>query len=119
MNKDDTIRMAREAGFICLFPDEAVNGIGTIYNYNSGDEEITEMMERFAALVAARERVETERLMAGHALIREIDVRHQARIAEREECARLCELFAKNECNSDFKAIFVECAAAIRSRGDE
>ena len=53
MNRDDIIRMAREAGFICLFPDEAVNGIGTIYNYNSGDEEITEMMQRFAALVAA------------------------------------------------------------------
>ena len=53
MERDDIIRMAREAGFICLFPDEAVNGIGTIYNYNSGDEEITEMMERFAALLAA------------------------------------------------------------------
>ena len=52
MNRNDIIRMAREAGFICLFPDEAVNGIGTIYNYNSGHEEITEMMERFAALVA-------------------------------------------------------------------
>ena len=58
MERDDIIRMAREAGFICLFPDEAVNGIGTIYNYNSGDEEITEMMERFAALVAAYEREE-------------------------------------------------------------
>ena len=56
MEREDIIRMAREAGFICLFPDEAVNGIGTIYNYNSGDEEITEMMERFAALVAAHER---------------------------------------------------------------
>ena len=99
MTRDDIIRLAREAG------------IGPVYGNDS--------IERFAALVAARERVETERLMAGHALIREIDVRHQATIAEREECARLCESFAKDECNSDFKAIFVECAAAIRSRGDE
>ena len=51
MNRDDIIRMSQEAGFICLFPDEAVNGIGTIYD--SGDEEITETVKRFAALVAA------------------------------------------------------------------
>lgn len=103
MNRVDILRMAREAGFReYLIPDS-----------------LSAELERFVALVASHERTETQRFMAGHALIREIDARHQATIAEREECARLCESFAKDECNSDFKAIFVECAAAIRSRGDE
>jgi hypothetical protein len=87
MNRDDILRMAREAGFICLFPDEAVNGIGTIYD--SGDEEITEMMERFAALVAA---------------------------AEREACAQMCDVLAWN---AEYGSEEIKIAAlAIRERGE-
>ena len=47
VNRDDIIRMAREAGF-SIFKDEEVWGCC--------DSFITEQLERFAALVAASER---------------------------------------------------------------
>jgi hypothetical protein len=53
MNRDDIISMAREAGFSTLLPSEHVNGAGGVY---CGDDEISEMLERFAELVAAVER---------------------------------------------------------------
>ena len=62
MTRDDIIRMAREAGFICLLPDEgAVPGHAGIW---SDDENVLPQFERFTNLVAA---------------------------AEREACAKLCE----------------------------
>ena len=53
MNRDDILRMAREAGFQTLLPDEHIDGNGGVY---VGDDDIAEFLERFAALVAAAER---------------------------------------------------------------
>ncbi len=54
MTRDDIIRLARQAGFQGLLPEEHIAGTGCIYD--SGDDEITPLLERFAALVAAAER---------------------------------------------------------------
>ena len=67
MNRDDIIRMAREAGVL------------------SGYE--SELFQRFAALIAA---------------------------AEREECARLCEVVGNRDANTHAW----DAAAAIRARGN-
>jgi hypothetical protein len=48
MNRDDIFRMAREAGFHCLLPDEAIDGRGGVYE---GDDNIYVIVERFAALI--------------------------------------------------------------------
>ena len=61
MNRDDITRMAREAGFQTLLPDEHIDGKGGVY---VGDDDIAEFLERFAALVAAAERERTARLVA-------------------------------------------------------
>ena len=61
MTREDIIRMAWEAGFQVLLPRDHVDGTGGVY---VEDDDIAEMLERFAALVAA---------------------------AEREECAKICE----------------------------
>ena len=62
MTRDDIIRMAREAEFIALLSDEAVDGLGGVWADSEID--ITDNLSRFAALVAA---------------------------AEREACAKVCE----------------------------
>ena len=61
MTREDIIKLAREAGFQVLLPRDHVDGTGGVY---VEDDDIAEMLERFAALVAA---------------------------AEREECAKVCE----------------------------
>ena len=61
MNRDDVIRMAREAGFVCqrdeYFFLETWGTTGTSMNTSGGDGDHL-MLERFAALVAAHERAE-------------------------------------------------------------
>jgi hypothetical protein len=57
MNREDIIRMAREAGFGVLRPSPDYRG--EIYD---GDGTLTDEMERFAALVAAAEREACARL---------------------------------------------------------
>ena len=72
MDREEIIRMAREAG------------IGPVYGYES--------IERFAALVAAH---------------------------EREACAKVCEILEAED--DSFYAEFsgaIDCATAIRARGD-
>jgi len=57
MNKEDIIRMAREAGF-------AVDDCGVVYTpdaYGPGD--VTQLVKRFAALVAEQERQECARVV--------------------------------------------------------
>ena len=61
MNREDIIRMAREAGFCTLLPSEHIDGTGGIY---VGDDDITDSLKRFTALVAAAER---ERIIAANA----------------------------------------------------
>ena len=82
---DDIIRMAREAG--CLNPGKGGDPNG-LWEPN-GEENVTELMFRFAALVAA---------------------------AEREACARVCDARYMGDNNrEDMEAR--RCAAAIRARG--
>lgn len=51
MNREEIINLAREAGFQCLLPSEHIAATGCIYD--SGDDEITPLLERFAAIVAS------------------------------------------------------------------
>jgi hypothetical protein len=82
MTKDDILRMAREA----------LNGVTTD---ERGSADLTPMLERFAALVAA---------------------------AEREACAKVCESKMPNPVVNWSDAQIVEalrdCAAAIRARSN-
>ena len=83
MNNEDIIRMAREAGF------ERIVGV-----YKDGTRMVEvpnpELLERFAALVAA---------------------------TEREACAKVCEArFMGDMTREDMEAR--RCAAAIRARGN-
>lgn len=94
MNKEEIIKLAREAG-IHVYP------------------EFEASFERFAALVAAHktEVAIAEAYRCGH----EAGV-----IEEREECAKLCEeLNAKDTSYYRDESNGIECAAAIRNRGKE
>ena len=85
MNREDIIRMAREVGFFVLMPSDDVLDIGGVYPDN--DDEISNELQRFAQLVAA---------------------------AEREACARECEIQALD-------GVFApdDLADAIRARGNK
>ena len=125
MNRDDVIRMAREAGMRI--------GARRLWTAQDGD------IERFAALVAAAEREKvaawmmqrsyatghgdtTEDLLAeldwqiaenwGRALIKGVE-------GEREACARICDAEQrKNEEEGAWLWEAKRCAAAIRARGN-
>jgi hypothetical protein len=77
MTRDDIIRLAREAGF----SERAV-----------GLSEMPAHLERFAALVAAK---------------------------ERENCAQVCESIAEEYAFETRSPDPIYCAAAIRARGEE
>ena len=53
MTKQEIIEMARQAGFVCLMPDEAIDMIGGIFE---GDANLLKNFEAFAKLVAEKER---------------------------------------------------------------
>ena len=112
LDRDDIIKMAREAGFI----DADKNGVWITDGY--WDDEL----RRFAALVAAAEREKVAAWMmergyaTGHGdtiedLLKELE--WQIREQELEECAALCERFANRMMSAE------ECAAAIRARGEQ
>ena len=106
MDRDDIIRMAREAG------------IGPVYGYES--------IERFATLVAAAERNKLAAWMiergfaTGHGdtikdLLKELEWQIAER--EREACAKVCDVLAVHpEYASDITKV---AAQAIRARGDK
>ena len=54
MNREDIIRMARGAGFLTLLVDETVDSVVGVFP--GMNDEISDRLERFAALVAAAER---------------------------------------------------------------
>ena len=59
MNRDDIIKLAREAGFQTLLPDEHIDGNGGVY---VGDDDIAEFLERFYRFAhAAGEQAERDR----------------------------------------------------------
>ena len=90
MNREDIIRMAQEAGFFIQQNE--------IYSMSTqSDQELTEWIERFAALVAS---------------------------AEREACAEVCkkhaDVYAKLEQNPTAQSAWAACIDnrdAIRARG--
>lgn len=98
MDKEDIIRMAREAG--CLLPGKGGDPNG-LWEPN-GWENVTDLMFKFATLVAAY---------------------------ERDECAKVCEEQIKSYMNKQYttdplggfreKFSTQSCAAAIRSRGEK
>ena len=108
MDREEIIRMAREAG---LDPD--------LWNY-------TDAFERFAALVAAaeREKVAAWMIQRGYAtghgdtiedLLNELDWQIVER--EREACAKVCDVLAVHpEYASDITKV---AAQAIRARGEK
>ena len=127
MNREDIIRMAREAGM-------HYRQIADEFCKADTDGVPLEMLERFAALVAAAERNILAAWMiqfgfaTGHgdtmeqlvdALGSEIVDRIEIEIdvavaAEREACAKVCETFTGSyERGKEMEA----CAAAIRARG--
>ena len=97
MNREDIIRMAREAG---LDPD--------LWNY-------TDAFERFAALVASAER---ESLRESFRVVTAAEA-SAAILHEREACAKLCEemrtYVGRN--NAVTQSSAQDCATAIRARG--
>jgi hypothetical protein len=105
MNRDDIIRMAREAGFDCA-PD------GHIYNKGTADSiPLDYALERFARSIEANVREEfTRRLNATVEL---------AEAAEREACAKVCEdTYTGEEACGDWPTPEM-CARAIRARGQQ
>ena len=109
MNREDIIRMAREAGF------EQAGHLSF--------QEITHRLENFAALVASAEReVSEHKFMRLQSLmdIRETQPNKPCCLAEREACANLLEQAAEAAKNTDpqgfvWRAV-KESAEAIRAR---
>lgn len=110
MNRDDIIRMVREAGLKSIY--SACDEPNVRYAYEDWDDEL----ERFAALVAAaKEKEVLDRL----ATVISIAV-SKAMIAEREACAKVCdELFELEPSYTNYANAAEDCAAAIRARGQE
>ena len=101
MTREEIIGLAREAGFGVTWPESTFDFTRAVY----ASDEITDEMERFAALVAA---------------------------AEREACAEICACEAKRWGESPKLTLSVaehwmkgyeeganSCAAKIRARGQE
>ena len=87
MTRDDIIRMAREAGFPVSKWDDGVDEVMDGDNYHIQ----TDLIECFAALVAA---------------------------AERSACAQVCDEIANKPSNMVL-GVALDCAAAIRARGEK
>ena len=108
MTREDIIRMAREAGFVCDEADFAYP--------KAGRRGLQLELERFAALVAAAERKNYEHTLAlqQKSYEREIQIEVEA---EREACAKVCDARYMGDNNrEDMEAR--RCAAAIRARGN-
>jgi hypothetical protein len=110
MNREDMIRMAREAGFQCLLPSEHTAATGCIYD--SGDEEITPLLQRFAILIIKNLKP---------SLQTEFEIMFmEGASAEREACAKVADTISEkygwghygNEVDTAD-----EIATAIRARG--
>jgi hypothetical protein len=110
MNRDDIIRMAREAGMIGT--GDAGNELERLYR-----EAILDALPRFAALVAAaeREKWKWEELHTCHPHCDRpacVAVR-RAREDEREACAKVCDQLGDEYADTNA----ADCAFAIRERG--
>ena len=100
MNREQIIRMAREAGV----KDWWDSG-------NDNAAALLECLERFAALVAAAER---EHNMQMQNILIDAAVK-----AEREACAKVCEETTAAWTQHLYNEGCMDCAKAIRARGQE
>jgi hypothetical protein len=109
MNREDIIRMAREAGFKVDWQHADVAEIKS------------KRYEHFASLVAAAEREKVARwhigsgYATGHGDTIEdllVELEWQVRESEREACAKVCD-----EMDHNGVMIAAHCATAIRARG--
>ncbi len=114
MTHDDIIRMAREAGLL-PHPENIV--------YQ--DPMFEGRIKTFAALVAASERERA--ILIAKNMKEELQAKFEqtymegviaGATAEREACANVCEILAWSQ-DSTWKAATMDCAAAIRARGQE
>ena len=104
MNKEDIIRMAREA---C----ETTN-----WKPGLGNEHVVEFMARFAALVAAAKDAEHQQTLALQQRSYEREIRLEVE-AEREACAALLEANGMQCGEESLSRLILETnAAAIRAR---
>ena len=113
MNRDDIIRMAREAGLLGT-------GKSASKHINEVEEEITDDCVRFAALIAEplHERIRDLYRQLDEAEKRLDEQYAMGMEAEREACAQLCESRFMGDLNrEDMEAR--RCAAAIRARGEK
>ena len=92
MNRDDVIKMAKEAGMVV----------------HDQDQPYMEILGRFAELVKQHVQIEQMPKFEALALL--------VREDEREECAKVCEQLG-TATNGIYERN-VECATAIRARGD-
>ena len=111
MNREDIIRMAREADLVAWLPNSSFSdGIWWIEAHEVGSE-----LEHFAALVASAER---ESLRESFRVVTAAEA-SAAILHEREACAKLCEemrtYVGRN--NAVTQSSAQDCATAIRARG--
>ena len=111
MNREDVIRMAREAGFYVneKARQHQPNCISHTYHM------IDEQLERFAALIASRvAAAERNRTWTqDHWTEYERSIAAAAKAEEREACAAICDRFQARDVGMQP----AECAGAIRARG--
>jgi LPS sulfotransferase NodH len=115
----DTIEMAREAG-IEFQHITGILGKGTI---NTTGSQRLELIEQLVALVRADERKQMQAESEADKVIIEyheatIKRLEEAILAEREACAKVCEARAEEEVGMAYEGIALDCAAAIRARGN-
>lgn len=124
MTRDEIIRMAREAGFSCLTPDESTDEAPHIY----GDEgNIYPLIEHLIDLATYDERINMKiegwRQCAKGQRTTQFCGQVQAAVeAEREACAKVAESMRPNggrmfdEAQGACFSALTDCAAAIRAR---
>jgi hypothetical protein len=127
MSRDEIIRMAREAGFSCLTPDESTDEAPHIY----GDEgNIYPLIEHLIDLATYDERINMKidgwRQCAKGQRTTQFCGQVQAAVeAEREACAQVCEEQGKGRKAMEHYAALTysgsahDCAIAIRARGEK
>ena len=106
MSRDDVIRMAKKAGFVC---DEA-----DFVFQKPGRVGIQLELERFANLVRADER----KIVMNEPLTKEMWQRFEDEIRadEREACAKVCDDIDDSHWGCEVKASW--CSREIRARGE-
>ena len=124
MNRDDIVRMAREAGLYHFYDSEGhCTGItdATLVDEEGerNDDRLVEILAPFASIVAAAERESMtkdgwRRCAVGQRTTQFCGMLEDAVKAEREACAKVCEERERANLYG-----FKECAAAIRARGEK